>query len=266
MTITYQQLPSSCLLQRSNGISSSNEFIQSSKRRLQGFADFFVNYLTPLPDIEENLEQQNARHREKAEKMAKGLIKQSMKKQEKDQKEKEKAEKAGKRKTQAKKPAGKKRKPAGGSESSDSGAEAEKDAAEAARQVLEMAVEQQSKIDQVLREHMAKIKVPDYIPLTRLSSVEEKQSRSSRGLLMQQALLKARRSLEETVKGKKSGDADFQIQMGIKACAESYAKQCEEDGIELRNQKKVKGKRGSAKDDREMATQEVMKLGKHLLK
>jgi alpha-galactosidase/6-phospho-beta-glucosidase family protein len=116
LTITYQQLPSSCLLQRSNGISSSNEFIQSSKRRIQGFADFFVNYLTPLPDIEENLEQQNARHREKAEKMAKGLIKQSMKKQEKDQKEKEKAEKAGKRKTQAKKPAGKKRKPAGGSE------------------------------------------------------------------------------------------------------------------------------------------------------
>ena len=196
--------------------------------------------------------------------MAKSLIKQSMKKQEKDQKEKEKA---GKKKNQAKKTAGKKRKPVGGSESSDSGAEAEKDAAEAARQVLEMAVEQQSKIDQVLQDHMAKIKVPDYIPLTRLSSVAEKQSRSSRGLLMQQAVLKAR-SLEETVKkGKKSGDVDFQIQMGIKACAESYAKQCEEDGIELRNQKKVKGKRGSAaKDDREMATQEVMKLGKHLLK
>ena len=129
---------------------------------------------------------------------------------------------------------------------------------------MEMAEQQQSKIDSVLQEHMAKIKVPDYIPLTRLTSVSEKQSRSSRGLLMQQALLKAR-SLEETSKSNKS---DFEIQMGIKACAASYAQQCEEDGIEIRNQKKVKGKRGStaAKDDREMATQEVMKLGKHLLK
>lgn len=233
----------------------------------KGFVHFHVNYLSPCKSIETNLQAANDRRKEKAEKMAKNLIKQSLKAKEKNDKKKQQQEK--------KAAAKRKRKAARGSDSSEgSGDEATQQAADAAKTILEMAEQQQDKMDEVLAEHVAKIQIPEYIPLTRLATLEEKQSRSNRGMLMQQALRQAHAL--EAAKGKKTSAAEDERQsaahqIGIKLCAEMYAKQCEENGISQGNQsKKGKSKKGSnntkEKDDKETATQEVMKLGKHLLK
>ena len=117
---------------------------------------------------------------------------------------------------------------------------------------------------------MEKITIPNYVPLTRLASVEEKQVRSSRGLVMQQALKQAS-EIEMAAKSKKKGNSDTTIvqpHIGMKAYVEAYEKQCLEKGVEF-NIGGTQAKKGGKKKDSDetaAATAEVMKAGKHLLK
>lgn len=132
--------------------------------------------MVPSGEIEANLAIQNARHRDKAEKVAKNLIKAGIKAQEKAKKK-------------AKPPASRKRKAQCSDESDKEEYHGEFDPTE----IIREAEMRQKKIDDVLVEHMAKIKIPDYIGITKLASAQEKQSRSSRGLLIQAALKEAER-------------------------------------------------------------------------
>lgn len=213
---------------------------------------------------------QNQRHKDKAEKVAKGLIKSNLKQEEKQKKAQAKKKQVAK--------ATRKRKAA---ESDEEGAEdSDKEAAnwaEMAEDIIKQAEKRQQQIDVVLAEHVSSIKIPDYLPITRLATVEEKQSRSARGLLIQAALKEAEQHMDAVKKSKaaKSAaqhdrDAVSCPQVGLKAFAEDHAKKCEQKGLQS-NVLKAKSKKGGGnssknKDDAEMATQEVMKLGKHLLK
>ena len=84
-----------------------------------------------------------------------------------------------------------------GSESqTDEDARAEKEA----KRILDKAEADQIKLDHVIQTHLEKFKPPDYLPLTKLSTTEEKQVRSARGVLIQQALEEA----EATLAGEKA--------------------------------------------------------------
>ena len=145
-----------------------------------------MNYLAPLSNIDDLLNQQQQRHKDKAEKTAKNLITSSVKASTRENKKKEKK---GNRKGKGK----------GGGAQQESDAENENqdpEAIEAARaqkaaEILAKAERDQAKLDGVLNEHLERFKLPDHVPLTKLSSVDERMVKSSRGVLMQQALSEA---------------------------------------------------------------------------
>ncbi|CAJ1390830.1 unnamed protein product, partial [Effrenium voratum] len=108
---------------------------------------------------------------EKAEKMAKTLIAATLRQREKDTKKKQK--KASSSRGRGRGHGGQ---PELLAEAED---EAEAEDGAAAAQLLQQAERDQSKVDALLVEHMSKFELPKHVPLTRVSSTEEKQSRSA---------------------------------------------------------------------------------------
>lgn len=225
-----------------------------------------------MTDIEDLLDSQVARHKEKAEKVAKNIIRSSLK-------QRQKAEKQAKQKAQkGKKPkGGRGKKAAPSSDDAKSIApgsdQEEQDINEIAGRIIQRAEAEQLKVDQVLEQQLAKISKPTYIPLTKLTSPDEKQTCSARGLLMQAALKEAQELEAAQKKSKAAADNKRELskqppKIGILACLEKFEKSREQAGGIPRAKGKAKAKVRSAKDkdDKELATEGVMKLGKHLLK
>ena len=220
-----------------------------------------MHYLTPLDTIEQKLAAQQQRHKDKAERTAKGLINSAVNKQKQEAKRARKQKGAG----QGKGP-GSSDDEAEDVEHDDDGSESETDedarAEKEAKRILDKAEADQIKLDQVIQTHLEKFKPPDYLPLTKLSTTEEKQVRSARGVLIQQALEeaqatlageKAKREALLARKTQKDRIGSGPVKLGISAAVAAL-------GLSKR--------RGSVKEkeDKETITKEIMKMGKHLLK
>ena len=218
-------------------------------------------YLAPLDTIEQKLAAQQQRHKDKAEKTAKGLINSAVNKQRQEAK-------------RARKKGGGKGKGPGSSDddeaedvvNDDDGSESQTDedarAEKEAKRILDKAEADQIKLDHVIQIHLEKFKPPDYLPLTKLSTTEEKQVRSARGVLIQQALEeveatlageKAKREALLARKTQKDRIGAGPVKLGISAAVAVL-------GLSKR--------KGSAKEkeDKDTITKEIMKMGRHLLK
>ena len=220
-----------------------------------------MHFLRPRGNIEDLLCQQR-RNKEKAEKTAKSLMTSQVKS----------------RQTQAKKASRKQSKRGKGRGQHQSGSEdaemedalapdADEKAEAAATKILRDAELSQEKTDQVLQEHLERFKIPDTIPLTKLSSPEEKMVRSTRGLLIAQGIAEAEAALALHRDKKKAAEAaraqahadapQGPVKVGIGAAIDVLAEH---------NLVGSKGKAKASKEDREAVTKELMKMGKHLLK
>lgn len=145
-----------------------------------------------------------------------------------------------------------------------------------AQEIIDKAQAEQLKLDAVLHDHLDRFQLPDTVPLTKLTSSEEKMTRSARGMLMQQALLEAEKAMEENARLKKAV-ASGQIQSdasdpkpdhsnGVKiGIAAAVAVLAESQSIKGKGKGKTKSKSNS-KEEKEVITKELMKMGKHLLK
>ena len=216
----------------------------------QGVKTCRLNFLSPLPNIEDLLTQQQQRQKDKAEKTAKNIInnsvKQNLKAKEKELKESKKRKKGKKENIEPDQPD---QDPAG--------------AREKAQEIIQKAEEDQDKLDSVLQEHLDRFKLPDYIPLTKLSTTDERMVKSTRGLLMQAAIDEAEACLARDKAAKSRGEkADAPVgpvKLGIAAALGAME---QGSGAKFGKVKKPK----DSVEDKDVVTKELMKMGKHLLK
>lgn len=204
--------------------------------------DCALQLLYPQDDIQKKLDAELKVRQDKAQKSARNAINQSIR----QQSQKEKGKKAGKQP--------KKEKSAPGDTAD----------AENVQPNLELAVkkaqEDEVKLDKLVADAVASCQRPTSIPITRLSSDGERAQSSTRALLMQN-ILKEKEALDKS-KANETAEAEstapIPSKLGVPAAVQAFNR----DGI--LQLKKKKGKTGE--NSVAAATENVMKMGKHVLK
>ena len=220
--------------------------------------DCCIQCLDPLPDIDSKLEADLKKSREKTEKTIRNCINQSVKQSQKTNAN------AKKRQPSSSAAATNKRKRGDGDDAQDENAPPQQPGSASSGKtdwdaLIKKAQEDQGKIDQIVQEAVAACKKPSVIPITRLSSEAERAQNSSRALLMQNVL-------KEKAMAEKKEAAEVAKNQTIKAVpsklgAAAAVQAFQRDGVLTKGKKKTK-----AADSAAVAAENVMKLGKHVLK
>ena len=217
-----------------------------------------LQFLMPVPDLEAKLEADLKARRDKAEKSTRAAIASQIKQQQNKEKS------AAKAAATKKKGGPRKRKGAPVPEEDDQPAAAEN--ANPNKQEVDLeaaykkAAEDEKKLESLIAEAVASCKQPTSIPLTRLSSEGEKAANSTRALLMQNILKE--KEAQDKDKAKQIAEAESSEPMPGKLGAPAAVQALARDGDGI-FQKKKKGK---TENTATAATENVMKMGKHVLK
>ena len=191
--------------------------------------------VVPICNLEAKLNADVQRAKDKADKVAQNMIHRSVKESARAAKARAKAE----AKAAAKK--GKKRRADGHGDGDEAAVDAADDAEECearAKAIETAAEEKQANLDKLVEQHLADIKVPDFLPLTVLASNAEKAANSARAALMQQAMKDAN-SLRAGAASETKAEEDSDQLIGMKAAVAAFLR----DGA-------LKIKKGKDKDDR----------------
>ena len=212
-----------------------------------------MNALRPSTGIQEKLEQEMGKQREKADKTAKALVSAASKKRARDDvKESKKNKKAKKGSTE-------------GTEAGNPVAEMEAELEDTAAQLRR--AEDQSRLeaeaDEALQKALAAIKMPTAVPLTTMTG-SSSESTAARTKILQEAVARQKAAIQQAEKGptgdatdsKDDGHDGVELQIGLQAMMSTLRK----NGSIRAKPKKVD------KDSKQQAVGDVLKLGKHLLK
>ncbi len=210
-----------------------------------------IQMLNPLADINQKLEADLKKNKEKAEKSTRNCINTSVKQAQKAATAKKKT---NKRKRGAEEVGAE-------VENVNANVDGENASVDWAAK-LKKAEEDQQKIDALVIEAVNACKKPSAIPITRLCSDSERVQNSSRAMLLQSVLREKqdaeRKAAAEVVKTQAA--AAFPGKLGAMAAVQAF----ERDGV-LGGKGKKKNKAGG-ENSAAAAAENVMKLGKHVLK
>ena len=210
-----------------------------------------IQMLNPLADINHKLEADLKKNKEKAEKSTRNCINSSVKQAQKAAAAKKKTNKR-KRGAEEAGAEGENADPNGGGENA---------AVDWAAR-LQKAEEDQLKIDALVNEAVNACKKPSAIPITRLCSDSERVQNSSRAMLLQ-SVLREKQDAEKKAAAevvKTHAAAALPGKLGAMAAVQAF----ERDGV-LGGKGKKKAKAGG-ENSAAAAAENVMKLGKHVLK
>ena len=216
-----------------------------------------VRQIIPLGNLQNKLQDELKRTREKADKVAQNMIAKQVRETSKKTKAAEKA--AGKSaRGKGKVKTSQTEKMEVDEEGTDK--PSFEDELLRAKNIETEAANKQEKLDQLLSQHMAEFQLPTEVPLTVMASSEQKASESARALLMAQALAQAAaiRSKADSMKAAENSKTDGGSNVGIGMQAAIAALE--------KNGSLQPAKNKKEKDDKSMAQSEMLKFGRHLLK
>ncbi|CAK9117612.1 unnamed protein product [Durusdinium trenchii] len=123
-------------------------------------------------------------------------------------------------------------------------------------EALQEIIDREEKLEEMVEKAKSSVQLPDKIPLTRLLGSDEKQSRSARAKVMQEALLAAKATTDTAADQGDDGANQTVYHIGPQAAAKNMK---DKGIITVVNQRSKKG-------DQSALAKDVVSRGKHLLK